>query len=98
MSTLDTFFWTASSCPPITPATGTFRVNSITHDCEFFDGTKWVIMRSTPVDGFWDSYETDMMSDDELCALHPGLAELREELRVAKERYEAYRALCREKK
>ncbi len=43
----------------------------------------------------WVDIVDEEVTDDRLCELHPGLAELRAALRDAQEKYDAYKALVR---
>lgn len=79
-----------SASAPTNIALGSVRHNTSTLTTEIFDGVRWVT-----IDGASGSYK---FTDDELCAMHPGLQELREEVKAAQEKYNAFKALCQEKK
>ena len=97
-SDLKKFCVTAGSIPPKKLHTGQFRLSE-NNKFEIYDGTQWVLAANGgTMKSHWDEAESTMLSDSELCEKHPGLAELREELREAREKYEAYRALCQEKR
>lgn len=85
----------SSSSAPASVPTGTIRHNTHTGFVEIHDGTKWKQINSN----MWDFYEpSEELTDAELCEKHPALRELKNNLKEAQEKYDAFRELCREKR
>lgn len=70
---------------PETPALGSIYFSKVRGDYMIFTEGGWVTVRSGQTN------ENELLLEK-----HPGLAELKKELDEAKERYEAYYALCKE--
>ena len=74
---------------PLNPVVGTYWMDMNTCTGYVYNGAQWLsIGVSMPA--------SPGPSIDDLCEMHPGLAELRAELKEAQEKFEAYLALVRE--
>lgn len=76
---------------PIGPAAGQISYGA-RGTVRVFDGTYWVELHSMMPAASQERKYTD----DELCKLHPGLEQLKKEVKEAQERYDAYLALVKE--
>lgn len=76
---------------PSAPVIGQVRYNVSLRTMDIFNGTAWynigVYAPSVP--------EAKIYSEEELCAMHPGLLQLKKDLEIAQDKYNAYLALVR---
>jgi len=88
------------SGPGPNPRQGQMYVEPLTFRSMMFDGTQWVELALDPNSMEMMSWQEEVayeaLIEAELCAQHPGLKELKDQLDEAREKFEAYKALVKE--
>lgn len=84
---------TFSAVAPTNPVIGSLMFDDNTCMFQVFNGSKWT---QVSPEAMADVDYRSMTEDERLCAANPGLAELKNQLDEAKEKYEAFKALVKE--
>ena len=72
------------------PLTGTIRLETTLNQMQVYDGSNWIAINGQTLPF------KKQQSIESLCEKHPGLAELKQELDEAQQKFDAYLALIRE--
>lgn len=75
---------------PLSPVTGEIYFDVVQSRNYIYTGLQWIEISSLPVSAVEDLQKTE---EEKLCEQHPGLAELREELKKAQEKFDTFKAL-----
>jgi len=83
---------------PEVPVIGQMYVDKVDYRTKIFNGRFWECFNSVSTSAlvFNGSARNEAAYEEELCEKHPGLKELKEQLKEAQEKFAAYKALVQE--